>query len=169
MARPKSVFVEDLSIRAQADLDSPEHKKVALKLQAIIAAVKYPVGMVAEIFGVSAETIWRWATSYRKCGVDGLYPKPRRPKPSKLSPAQKAETLAWLDTGKTAGGENTHWTLERLRQAILEAFGVTLGINTIWVWLRKENLKLKVPRPQHYKADNQAQEAFKKTSGIGAR
>jgi transposase len=40
-------------------------------------------------------------------------------------------------------GENVHWTLERLRQAIIEEFGITLGINTIWVWLRRENRKLK--------------------------
>jgi transposase len=169
MARPKAVFLDDLATRAQADLDSLDHSKIAFKLHAIISATKYPVGTVAVILGVAAETIWRWATAYKKYGLDGLYPKTRNPKPSKLNSAQKAETLAWLDAGKTAKGEDIHWTLERLRQAIAEAFGITLGINTIWVWLRRENRKLKVPRPQHYKADKQAQEAFKKTLGPGER
>ena len=163
MARPKSVFSEDMAVRAQADLDSLDHSKIALKLKAIVAASKHPVCTVAEILGVAAETIWRWATAYRRNGVGGLYPKARKPKPSKLTLTQKAEALAWLDAGKTATGEDIHWTLERLRYAISEAFGVTLGINTIWVWLRRENRKLKVPRPQHYKADKEAQEAFKKT------
>jgi len=167
MARPKSVFSEDLSARARADLDALDQSRIALKLQAIIAASKYPVGSVAEILGLAAETIWRWAVAYRNDGVEGLYPKPRSPKPSKLTSAQKADVLSWLDAGKTPRGEDTHWTLERLRHAIFEEFGVTLGINTIWVWLRRENRKLKVPRPQHYEADKQAQEAFKKTSGSG--
>lgn len=164
MARPKSVFLDDLAVCAQSDLDALKDEKIALKLKAIIAAAKYPIATVAEIFLVTAETIWRWGTTYRTNGLDGLYPKPRRPKPSKLTSAQKAEILSWLDAGKTAQGEHIHWTLERLRHSISERFGVTLGINTIWVWLRKEKLKLKVPRPQHYKADKQAQESFKKNS-----
>ena len=77
---------------------------------------------------VVAETIWRWATAYRKYGLESLYPQSRPPKPSKFTSAQKATMLAWLYAGKTAEGENIHWTLERLRQAILEAFGITLGI-----------------------------------------
>jgi transposase len=161
------IFSEELAACARADLDTISRDKTALKLQAIIAAAKYPVGSVAEILGVAAETIWRWATAYRKHGLNGLYPKPRPPKPSKLTSAQKAEVLSWLDAGQTAKGENVHWTLERLRQAISEGFGVTLGLNTIWVWLHRENRRFKAPRPRHYEADQQAQEAFKKTYDSG--
>jgi transposase len=162
MSKPKTAFSEDLAARARAGLDAIDHRGIALKLHAIIAAAKHPVGTVAEVLGVATETVWRWATAYRKNGLEALYPKPRAPKPSKLTPEQKAETLSWLDTGKTSSGENVHWTLERLRYAIGEKFGVTLGINTIWVWLRKEGRKLKVPRPRHYEADGQAQADFKK-------
>ncbi|MDR1685800.1 MAG: winged helix-turn-helix domain-containing protein [Desulfovibrio sp.] len=164
MARPKSVFSDDLAERARADLKILDHQKVILKLRAIIAAVKYPVGTVSEILDVTAETIWRWAKVYQEHGLAGLYPKARTPKSSKLTPEQKAQVLCWLDECRTVKGENVRWTLERLRQAIIEEFGITLGINTIWVWLRRENRKLKVPRPRHYEADVQAQEAFKKNS-----
>ena len=164
MARPKTVFSEELAVRVQADLDHLDRNKLAFKLQAILAATKYPVSSVADIIGVASETIWRWAVAYDKNGMEGLYPKPRRPKPSKLTVAQQAEILTWLDTGKTAKGENVHWTLERLRHAIFEKFDITLGIKTIWVWLHKEGRKLKVPRPRHYEADREAQEDFKKTS-----
>ena len=169
MGRPKSVFSEELSACASRDLNTVDHNKIVLKLQAIISAAIHPVGTVAEILGVTAETIWRWATTYKKEGLAGLYPKPRRPKPSKLSLAQKFQALSWLETGKTAQGENVHWTLERLRYAIFEEFGISLGINTIWVWLRKEKFKPKVPRPRHYEADRQAQEAFKKTRYSGGK
>ena len=163
MGRPKSVILEDLAERARADLETLDQHKITLKLRAIISAAKYPTGVVAEIFDVAAETIWRWAKIYQGEGAEGLYPKARAPKPSKLTRAQKDEALAWVDERRTAQGENIHWTLERLRQAMTDEFGVTLGLNTIWAWLRRENRKLKVPRPRHHEADEQAQEAFKKT------
>jgi len=149
---------------APAAAETLDQHKITLKLRAIIAAAKYPTGVVAEIFDVTAETIWRWAKSYQKEGLEGLHPKARAPKPSKLTREQKNEALVWLDERRTARGENIHWTLERLHQAITDEFGVTLGVNTIWVWLRKEKRNLKAPRPLHYKADEQAQEALKKTS-----
>jgi len=39
---------------------------------------------------------------------------------------------------------------------------VTLGITSIWVWLRRENKVFKVPRLQHSKSNTQAYNAFKK-------
>lgn len=163
MARPKSLFSSELASRAQADLDALDQHGVIQKLRAIVAASKLPAATVSAVLGVAAETIWRWAKAYEKDGLEGLYPKSRRPKPSKLNPNQKAEVLAWVDECKTPDGKAVHWTLERLRQAIADHFGTTLGINTIWVWLRKEDRKLKVPRPRHFKGNAEAQEAFKKT------
>jgi transposase len=164
MARPKFVFSEGLAERAKADLDTLDRNEVAMKLRAIISAAKMPIGQVAEVLGVAAETIWRWATAYSRSGLDGLRQKPKKPKPAKLDPERKAKVLSWVDAGKTPDGEDGHWTLEKLRQAILDEFGVTLSLNAIWVWLRKEGRKPKVPRPRHHQADAQAQEDFKKNS-----
>jgi transposase len=163
MARPKSVFSSQLAARAKADLDALDQHGIIQKLRAIVTASKIPIATVAEVLGVASETIWRWAKVYEKDGVGGLVPKNRRAKASKLNPAQQVEVLVWVDECKTHEGLTVHWTLERLRQAISDYFGVVLGINTIWVWLRKENRRLKVPRPRHVKGDEQAQEAFKKT------
>lgn len=163
MARPKFVFSAELASRAQVDLETLDQHGTIQKLRAIIAASKFPISNVAEVLGVASETIWRWARAYDQEGLEGLYPKSRRAKPSKLTLEQKSKVLKWIDECKTPSGSAVHWTLERLRQAIIDQFGVTLGINTIWVWLRKENRKLKVPRPHHYKGSPEAQEAFKKT------
>jgi len=165
MARPKSTFSPKLALRAQADLVVLDQHGVIQKLRAIIAASRLPATTVAAVLGVATETIWRWAKAYEKDGLEGLYPKTRRAKPSKLDADQRKTVLAWVDECRMPDGMAVHWTLERLRQVITDSFGVTLGINTIWVWLRKENRKLKVPRPRHIKGDEQAQEAFKKTPG----
>jgi transposase len=169
MPRPQSAFSENLAARAKADMVSLEHHKILQKLQAIVAATSFPMETVAQIMGVAAESIWRWAKAYQKNGLKGLYPQPKKPKTSKLAPAQKDDVLAWIDERKNSAGEQTHWTLERLQYAIMQEFGVTLSIPSIWVWLRRENRVLKVPRPQHAKADIQAQEAFKKTLRNGKR
>jgi len=169
MARPKAAFLKDLAKQAQSDLEILDNQKIVMKLRVIIAIAKHPIETVAEIMGVTAQSICRWVLAYKESGVEGLVPKAKKPKPSKLSEEQKAETLSWIATGKTAKGEYIHWTLEGLRLAIAERFGITLGINTIWVWLKKEGWKPKVPRPRHYEADKDAQEAFKKTQYPGNR
>jgi transposase len=162
MARPKSVFTKALAERAQADLDALGRDKAADRLWAIICAAKFPLDQVAEVSRVSAETIWRWAVAYTKGGVEGLAPKPKKPKPSKLAPGQKETVLRWIDEARTPKGKHAHWTLEKLGQAISAEFGVCLSANAIWAWLRNEGMKPKAPRPRHYEADGQAQEEFKK-------
>jgi len=146
MSRPKGAYTSRLAEQAQADLRKIKCHKVVMKLKAISAIAKLPAESVAEVMGVAVQTIWRWAAAYKKDGVDGLNPKPKRPKPSKLTEEQKAKVISWLDNAKTGKGEDIHWTLSHLRHAIEEEFGIVLGINTIWVWLRKEGRKFKVPR-----------------------
>jgi transposase len=162
MARPKSVFTEELAARARADLAALGRSDLATKLRAIASAAKYPAEQVADILGVAAETIWRWGAAYSKDGVAGLQAKPKKARGSKLTAAQKEEVLSWVDESRTPKGKHVHWTLEKLRQAAISEFGVALSVNAIWAWLRKEGRKPKVPRPRHYEADAQAQEDFKK-------
>ena len=143
MSRPKSIFSTELASKAQADLDSLDHHGVIQKLKAIVAASKHPIETVAEVLDVAAETIWRWARTYTTEGLEGLYPKPRRAKSSKLSPPQKEQVLAWIDESKTPEGREVHWTLERLRQAIIDHFDVTLGINTLGCGFARKTGSLK--------------------------
>jgi transposase len=162
MARPKAADMGELAERARADLKTLDAHGVAEKLGAIRAAAKHPLETVADVADVARQTVLRWVDAYRREGAAGLRPKPKRPRPSKLDAAQKSAVLSWLGAGETAGGEAVHWTLERLRAAIREEFGVDMGASTIWVWLRKEGWGLKVPRPRHHAADAAAQGGFKK-------
>jgi len=94
MSRPESLFSSELASRAQADLDALDHHGIVQKLRAIVACSKLPVEAVANVLGVAAETIWRWAKAYEKHGLEGRYPKSRRAKPSKLNTDQKGVVLA---------------------------------------------------------------------------
>ena len=162
MARPKEVFTGELAERAKADLARIEGGDVAVKLRAIAAAARRPVSTVGDVLGAAPETVWRWARAYSEGGVEGLRRRAKRPRPSKLTPGQKAEVKSWLRASRTAKGKPVHWTLGALRAAIIEAFGVPLDPSAIWKWLRKEGWKPKVPRPKHHKADPAAQAEFKK-------
>jgi transposase len=165
MARPKSKFTEELAERAEADLESLGKGGIARKLHAISAAARHPLATVADVAGVARQTVLRWAEAYRERGLDGLRPRAGGSRPPRLDTAQKAAVLSWVDAQRTAGGEAVHWTLERLSMAVAEAFGVSLTPSAVWLWLRAEGRKPKVPRPRHHLADAAAQEAFKKKRG----
>jgi len=162
MGRHKTVFSEELARRANADLEILDQRKITYKLLAIVAATKYPVIDVADIFDVAAPTIWRWAKAYEKKGIDGLYVKDRAKRPSKLTSEQKTEILAWVDERRTANGQAIHWTYERLQQAIALEFEVKLGIQTIWAWIRKEDRRLKTLTPRMRKLEGSSKYDRKK-------
>ncbi len=162
MARPKPADMRELAERAQRDLDAIDGKRLAVKLKSIRAAASSPVALVADVMEVTVQSILRWIAEYRGGGLDALRPAPKAPRRSKLGDAQKEAVLSWLRSCRTARGEETRWTLDGLRAAIAEEFGVTLARNTIWVWIRKEGQRQMVPRPRHHQADTAAQEDFKK-------
>jgi hypothetical protein len=74
MARPKVVFSGDLATSAKADMDLLDNHRILQKLQAIVATASWPIETVAQVMGVAAETIWRWAKAYQNHGLNGLYP-----------------------------------------------------------------------------------------------
>jgi transposase len=153
MARPKPVFTEELAGRAEADTGAPDGGGAVQKPKATAAVARLP----AEAAG----TVQRWAVAYARDGVAGPRRKGDGPRPSKLDAGQRATVLSWLEMEKTAKGEVVHWTLEGLRAAIAGEFGVGICANAIWVWLRKEGWRQKVPRPRRHAADAAAGARFR--------
>jgi transposase len=58
------------------------------------------------------------------------------------------------------------WRCADLHEEVVQRFSVDVAERTIGKWLRKLGLTRLQPRPFHPKKDNDAQEAFKKTSVI---
>jgi transposase len=88
---------------------------------------------------------------------------------SKLTEEQKQQIEQWILQGENARGEAVHWTLKKLRLEIEKEFALRISTTPLWKHLVKMELVLRRPRPVHAKADQEAQEAFKKNAGSKLR
>jgi len=138
--------------------------RIAWRLQAIRSLRHHSLNVVSSVIGIDRSRIKAWVKRFSEEGLAGLEDRPRKPKRSKLSEAQKAEVIRWVDTGRNHAGRDINWTLEKLRQSIEDEFGIRMGINTLWVFIRKEGYSFKRARPKHVQGDVEAQEQFKKNS-----
>lgn len=162
MGRSKEVIDEELGRQAAAELKKITDAKVCIRLQGIISSVSYPMSLVAQILGIHRHTLWRWIKCFRQDGVDGLRDKPKGHNPAKLNEGHKRCVERWLATSADRKGRQVHWTLRKLAAEIEAEFGIKVGITPLWQVVRRLRFRLKVPRPQHAKANVQLQEEFKK-------
>ena len=162
MSRPKVLVDEELVAQAQTELASLREGRVCIRLMAIVACGSQAEVTVAQVFGVSRETVRQWLRRFRAQGVAGLEDRPRGHNPRKLSPEQCAQVAQWLESGTDSDAKPVHWTLKRLAAHIEKVFGVRMGHTPLWLLVRAMEFTIKVPRPRHIGADAQAQEEFKK-------
>jgi transposase len=115
------------------------------------------LGACAPLLGYSPRQLARWWAAYRAGGLAALTRERRRPgKASRLTPA----ALAGLEERMRAGAIAT---LEDARRYLAEQQGIEYAsLNGVWWQLRKHKIKLKAGRRRHRKADEAAQEAFKR-------
>jgi transposase len=162
MARPKAVIDATLAEKAEAALKALPDSKVCIRLKAIISSARHPISLVSSVLGTDRTTLWRWIKRFASQGISGLVDGPKGHKPPKLGAEQRQQVATWLEESRNSQGEPIFWTLPKLMQAIEAEFGISLGKTATWDLVHKLGFKQKVPRPQHAKADKQAQESFKK-------
>jgi len=183
MARKKAPDMADLAAKAEADLKLLKDPKARIegdgvhkpptgpnqrhklmdKLKVISACATLRYEDVAKCMKVSTPSMCSWLKQYREQGLHGLCDLIPPPRQGKLSSEQKETVRDWIRRGVTPKGDPCTWTLERVSGAILDEFGVTMTTSPIWRWFRKEGIKLRVLRPQHYKAaDEETKEKFRK-------
>jgi len=95
-----------------------------------------PVATVAEVFGVTVPTIYRW----RNEGVPNEKPNQKSVggRPRKLTDAQLQELETLLSKGATAyGWPNELWTTKRMAEVIRRHFNVTCRPNQAWTIVTK--------------------------------
>lgn len=164
MGRHKSLLTVEIQHKIDADLKQIVNSDIVLKLTALKAASVHRQSDVAKMYNISRSTLQRWAFLYRNFGKEGLKAKPKGHNPAKLTESEKDTLKQWILDSKDHSDNPVHWTLNRLKQEILNNFGKTVGKTPLWLALKSMGLSLKKPRPRHYKADLKKQEDFKKNS-----
>ena len=119
----------------------------------------------ARAAGMDRQTLRDWVHRYNEEGLPGLHDR-RRPGPRpRLTPGQEAELEAVVERGPDPDRDGVvRWRRVDLQVLIEARFGVRLHERTVGKVLRRLGFARLSVRPRHPKADEAAQEAFKKAS-----
>ena len=119
----------------------------------------------ARIGGMDRQTLRDWVHRFNKTGPDGLLdgwasgPTPR------LSPAQKTELAALVETGPHREVDGVvRWRRVDLKRVINKRFGIDYHERYVGTLLKQLGFSHMSARPRHPGQDAQIIEAFKKTS-----
>src|ERR1022692_2100397 len=119
----------------------------------------------AETCGMDRQTLRDWVHRYNAAGPAGLR-NLKSPGPgSKLTARQQAELAELVEAGPDPAVHGVvRWRRVDLRDELQRRFGVTLHERSFGKVLAKLGYRKLSVRPRHPQADEEAQEAFKKTS-----
>ena len=124
---------------------------------------------VADLTGYTAVWIRQLAKRYNQDGPEAMGDQRRHNPGGKflLSNEQQAQLKEAIITGSTA--EGGLWSCRTVAEWIEKQTGRKVSAQRGWDYLRLLGLSPQVPRARHYKADPDAQDAFKKNSVPGSR
>ena len=157
---------EVLLAQVEADLRSIPKSALTIKLKAIEAVGKnHTLKEVSDFFGCTPNTLYRWVRDYKEKGLAGLIDRPKGHQAKRLSPEHERIIWDWIAQQETPDSQPVHWTVNLLREVILERLGVQISYTRLWTWMHLQNFRQKTPRPKHIQSDPQKKEEFKKKSG----
>jgi transposase len=118
----------------------------------------------AETCSMDRQTLRDWVHRYNAEGLRGLHDlKTPGPKP-KLTAEQQAELAKLVEAGPDPACHGVvRWRHVDLRDELERRFGVVLHERSVGKLLAKLGYRRLSVRPRHPQADEEAQEAFKKT------
>ena len=120
----------------------------------------------ARIGGMDRQTLRDWAHRFNEEGAAGLINRTAPGNPRRLTPEQEAELDGLVEAGPAAAGLGhlARWRCADLQALIAERWGMDYHERTIGKLLDRLDFSHITTRPQHYRQDKAALEAFKKTS-----
>ena len=119
----------------------------------------------AEACGMDRQTLRDWVHRYNEEGLDGLSDRCAPGPAPRLSAEQKAELARIVQDGPDIETDGVvRWRRVDLQRVIAERFGVEMHERTVGKQLATLGFCRLSVRPHHPRRDQEAQEAFKKTS-----
>lgn len=101
--------------------------------------------VVADIFGVSQNTLLRWIQNFNACGIDGLLDKGRPGRSRKISPQLAERCVQVLE--KPEDADVAHWTGVKFHGWLRDELDVEIGYSTVVRFLHEQNFTWTVPQP----------------------
>ena len=169
------------SIKLRADWDAVRTRRAAKvagdsdQVRRLLAIAAVYEGMsredAARLGGMDRQTLRDWVHRFNDAGPEGLVNRPAPGNERRLTAAQEAELAQWVEGGPVSAGLGhlARWRCADLQGLILERWGVDYHERTIGKLLERLEFSHITTRPRHYRQDEAALEAFKKTSRKGSR
>src|SRR5262245_42345380 len=124
----------------------------ALRLRALHGCeLGFSESDVADLLGVTRETVSRWFSAYRAFGVDGR-PDDRTGRPlgsgRALTDEQATHIRELIDhhSPEQLGVASPLWTRPAVRDLIRKEYGITLAVRTVGKYLKRWGYTAKKPR-----------------------
>lgn len=120
----------------------------------------------AEMYGFSEGWASKWFNRLERLDTEPfeavVYDEPRSGRPSELSEEEKRQfTDVVQESPENVGIDAPAWSVPLARNYLMEEFGVEYSDRHVRRLLREAGLSWKTARPEFYKSDERAQEAWK--------
>ena len=116
---------------------------------------------VAGVLHVSERSVWRRLSAWRERGEAGLATRPGWGRPPKLTDAQAAQVVGWLDRSPCDFGFATErWTAPRVAALIEGRLGVRMNHRYLNDWLGRRGFTPQVPERRPRERDEAAIRAW---------
>jgi len=117
----------------------------------------------AKAGGMTRQTLRDWVIRYNALGIEGLVDRAKPGRPPRLTAERALEFDALVESGPDVAVHGVvRWRCVDLKAELLKRFNVTLSERSVGRILKQRRFSHISVRPRHPKADEAAQELFKK-------
>ena len=152
---------QELRKAASAEKDGAAARRI-LALALVLDGVDRETA--AQTCGMDRQTLRDWVHRYNAEGLSGLGNRKPPGRGSKLTAQQRAALAELVETGPDPARHGVvRWRRIDLRDELQRQFGIALHERSVGKVLAKLGYRRLSVRPRHPQADEEAQDAFKKT------
>jgi transposase len=156
MAKKSKLIDKEVVVIAEKALKSiGKNALLAKKLEAIIAANKLGITLVAKVYDISRTTLTAWIKHLKNGKLEKLEAPVERKRKDILNSDQKNQIKEWV-------AKDPQLTLNAIKLKLEATYKLIVSKSTIQRTLKKMNFSYITARPKHSKQDKTKVEEFKK-------